>query len=107
VRTGITVIAYMTAKSGHEDQIRQGLLDLVAQTRMENGCINYDLHQSQENAAQFVMYENWDTAADLDAHAKSGHLKAFARTAGPLLERPAQISRWIMVSELRDHNRSR
>ena len=99
MRTGITVIAYVTAKTGHEDKVRDALLDLVAQTRKENGCINYDLHQSPEKAAQFVIYENWDTTADLDAHAKSAHLQAFARSAGPLLERPAEITKWIMVSE--------
>jgi hypothetical protein len=59
VKTGITVIAYMTAKSGNEDQVREALLDLVARTRKEKGCINYDLHQSRENAAHFVIYENW------------------------------------------------
>jgi quinol monooxygenase YgiN len=100
VKTGITVIAHMTAKSGHEDRVCEALLDLVAQTRKEKGCINYDLHQSQENAARFAIYENWDTAADLDAHAKAAPLQTFVRIAASLLERPAEISKWIMVSEL-------
>jgi quinol monooxygenase YgiN len=102
VKTEITVIAYMTAKASHGDQLREALLELVARTRKEKGCINYDLHQSQENAAQFVMYENWDTAADLDAHAKAAALQTFVKTAGPLLERPAEISKWIMVSKPKD-----
>jgi quinol monooxygenase YgiN len=106
VKTGLTVIAHITAKTGHEDRVREALLDLVAQTRKEQGCINYDLHQSQENAAQFAIYENWDKAADLDAHAKSAHLQAFARIAAHLLERPAEISKWIMVSELGDNRSS-
>ena len=99
VKTGMTLIAYMTAKAGYEDEVRQALLELVAQTRKENGCINYELHQSLENAAQFVMYENWDTAEDLDAHAKAAPLQTFVRIAGSLLERPAEISKWRMVSE--------
>jgi quinol monooxygenase YgiN len=106
VRTGLTVIAHVTAKTGQEDLVRQALLDLVAPTRKEKGCINYDLHQSQENATQFAVYENWETAADLDSHAKSAHLQAFARIAAHLLERPAEISKWIMVSELKDNNPS-
>ena len=32
VRTGLTVIAYITAKAGHQDEVRDALLDLVAQT---------------------------------------------------------------------------
>jgi quinol monooxygenase YgiN len=105
VRTGLSVIAYITAKAAHQDQVREALLDLVAQTRNEKGCINYDLHQSQENASEFAIYENWEKADDLDAHAKSAHLQAFSRIARHLLERPAEIRKWIMVSELKDCTR--
>jgi quinol monooxygenase YgiN len=104
VKTGLTVIAHITAKTGHEDRVREALLDLVAETRKEKGCINYDLHPSEKNAAQFPIYENWDKAADLEAHAKSSHLRAFAKAAGHLLDRPAEITKWLMVSELRDNN---
>ena len=106
MRTGLSVIAYITAKAGHQDRVREALLDLVAQTRNEEGCINYDLHQSQENDSEFAIYENWVKADDLDAHAKSAHLQAFTRIARDLLERPAEIGRWIMVSELKDSNRN-
>lgn len=102
MRTGLTVIAYVTAKAGHQDQVREALLDLVAQARNEKGCINYDLHQSQENASEFAIYENWERTTDLEAHAKSAHIKAFTRFAGHLLERPAEIRKWSMVSKLRD-----
>jgi quinol monooxygenase YgiN len=105
VKTGITVIAYISAKTGHEDRVREALLDLVAQTRKEKGCITYDLHQSQDNASRFAMYENWDTVADLDAHAKAAPLQTFVRIAGSLLERPAEISKWMMVSELSNGSR--
>ena len=105
MRTGLTVIAYITAKAGNQQQVRDALLDLVAQTRNERGCVNYDLHQSQENATEFAIYENWDKASDLDAHAKSAHVQEFTRIAGHLLERPAQIRKWIMVSELKGTNR--
>jgi quinol monooxygenase YgiN len=105
VRTGLTVIAYITAKAGHQEQVRDALLDLVAHTRNEKGCVNYDLHQSQENASEFAIYENWEKASDLDAHAKSSHLQAFTTVAGHLLGRPAEIRKWSMVSELKRTNR--
>jgi quinol monooxygenase YgiN len=105
VRTGLTVIAHITAKPGQENRVRRELLELVAKTRPENGCINYDLHQSHENRTEFVMYENWETFADLDAHAKSAHLQAFGKIAGEVLERPATITKWKMVSDLADTDR--
>lgn len=105
MRTGLTVIAYITAKAGHEDQVCEALLDLVAQTRNEEGCVNYDLHQSQENRGKFAIYENWTSASDLDVHAKSAYLQAFARIVGDLLEGPAEIRKWRMVSEPMGTNR--
>jgi len=102
VRTGLTVIAYLTAKTGREDQVREALLDLVAQTRNEKGCVNYDLHQSRENPSDFAIYENWHEATDLDAHAKSAQVQAFNRVAGHLLKCPAEIRKWSMISELGD-----
>lgn len=100
MRTGLTIIAYITAKAGMQQQVREVLLDLVAQTRKEKGCVNYDLHQSLDNPREFVMYENWETAADLDAHARSEHLQAFSKVAAQMLERPAEITKWSMVSDL-------
>lgn len=105
MRTGVTVIAYVSARDGHQDRVREALLDLVGKTRAEKGCINYDLHQSQENPSQFSIYENWEKPPDLDAHAKSAHLQEFGRIAGHLLEGPADIRKWIMVSERRDSER--
>ncbi|MFZ0641334.1 MAG: putative quinol monooxygenase [Candidatus Acidiferrales bacterium] len=96
----LTVIAHIFAKADEEQRLKTALLDLVAQTRKEKGCINYDLHQSQENACQFVMYENWESAADLDAHANSAHLREFGRNMSQFLQRPTQITKWNMVSEL-------
>jgi quinol monooxygenase YgiN len=105
VRTGLSVIAYVTAKAGYLDQVRDALLDLVAETRNEKGCVNYDLHQSRENTTEFAIYENWEKATDLDRHAKSAHLQTFIRVAGQLLEPPADITKWSMISELKSTNR--
>ena len=99
MKPGLTVIAYVTAKAGHQQQVRDALLDLVTSTRTEAGCINYDLHQSEENANEFAIHENWESASDLTNHAKSAHLQAFTRIAGDLLASPAQIRKWKMVSE--------
>jgi len=43
-----TLIAHVRAKPGQESRVRQVLEGLLAPTRAEAGCINYDLHQSQK-----------------------------------------------------------
>lgn len=100
MKTSLTVIAYIFAKPGEEQQVRAALLVLVDETRKEKGCINYDLHQQDENPAQFMMYENWQSAEDLEEHARSAHLREFGRNMSPFLERPIEITKWKMVSEM-------
>jgi quinol monooxygenase YgiN len=100
MKTTLTVIAYIFAKRGEEQRVRTALLGLVDETRKETGCINYDLHDSEENTALFLMYENWRSAADLEAHARSAHLREFGKNMDPFLERPTEITKWKMVSDL-------
>jgi quinol monooxygenase YgiN len=105
LKTGLTVIAYVRAKPGHEDSVRSALLDLVAHTRTERGCINYDLHESEQTPGEFAIYENWKQPGDLDMHAKSDHLQEFRANTAHRLERASEITRWRMLSELAEHVR--
>lgn len=94
----VTVVAYICAKAGEGERLRSALLHLVEQTRKEKGCINYDLHESADDARKFVMYENWESEADLDAHSKSPHLLEFGRSMTPFLDRPTEVTKWNMLS---------
>lgn len=87
----LTVIAIMKAQPGKESALKQELLALVAPTRKESGCINYDLHQDLETPAKFVFHENWTDRAHLDAHLNTPHLQAFRSKAKDLLAEPPQM----------------
>ncbi|HXT86603.1 MAG TPA: putative quinol monooxygenase [Verrucomicrobiae bacterium] len=100
MKASLTVIAYIFAKRGEEQRVRTALLGLVDDTRKEKGCINYDLHESEDNPAHFLMYENWRSAADLEEHARSVHLREFGKNMSPFLERPTEITKWKMASDL-------
>jgi quinol monooxygenase YgiN len=71
----ITVIATFQARPGKEAELRNALIGLVAPTRKEAGCINYDLHSSPEDPAKFLFHENWTGKAALDAHLQSPHVQ--------------------------------
>ncbi|MEI9866587.1 MAG: antibiotic biosynthesis monooxygenase [Limisphaerales bacterium] len=49
----ITVVATFQAKPGKEAELKKALISLVAPTHKEAGCINYDLHVSAEDPANF------------------------------------------------------
>lgn len=95
----LTVVAKIRAKPGLEARVQEELLALVAPTRAEAGCLNYDLHRSQEEPGLFLFYENWRSAQDLDAHLQTPHLQRFLSQAPDLLAAPVEITRWEMLSE--------
>lgn len=88
----VTVLALFKAKPGLEEEVKRELMALQGPTRSEEGCINYDLHQSQEDASRFMFYENWKSQEDLDKHLQMPYLTAFRGKAGDLLAEPTSIT---------------
>jgi len=65
----ITVLLFMTAKAGREDECRELAASLTESTRAEDeGCINYVFHQRVDNPREFVLYERWRDGAAIGAH---------------------------------------
>mgnify|MGYP003633678187 CR=1 FL=1 len=73
----LTIIARIEAKAAHVEQVKTALLKLLEPTRKENGCLQYDLHQDNENPEVFIFYENWESRALWQAHMNSTHLNAY------------------------------
>lgn len=94
----VTVFARMKAKDGIEENVRQELMSLVPQTKSEEGCINYDLHQSVDEKTLFMFYENWRSKEDLDKHLEMPYLKSFLEKADKILAEPVDVTLWEKVS---------
>lgn len=73
----LTILAQITAVDGKEDLVRSELEKLVAPTRAEQGCLQYDLHSDNENPVFFVFYENWESRELWQQHMKASHLADF------------------------------
>ena len=71
----ITVVATFQARPGKEAELKKALISLVAPTRQEAGCLNYDLHVSPQDPAKFLFHENWTSKAHLDAHLQNTHVQ--------------------------------
>ncbi len=95
----VTVVATFKAKPGKEADVREAVTALVAPTRQEDGCINYDLHQSADNSAVLMLYENWTSKKDLDEHLAMPYLKDFLGRADDLLTEPVSIALYQMISK--------
>ncbi len=94
----VTVIAQVKAKPGQEAKLRKELLSLVAPSRKDAGCLNYDLHQAVDNPALFMFHENWASKAHLDQHLGKPDLQAVLARVGKLVAEPPQITLWAKIS---------
>jgi quinol monooxygenase YgiN len=94
----LTVVARIKAKQGMEARVKKELLALVAPTRKESGCLNYDLHQDLDDKSAFVFYENWRSKKDLDKHLKMPYLQALLGKVDQILAQPVEITLWKMIS---------
>ena len=95
--TSLTVIAQIKAKPGKESLVRQDLLSLVAPSRKDAGCLNYDLHQALDNPALFLFHENWTSEAHLEGHLQKPDLQAVLARLGPLVVEPPKVTLWKKI----------
>ncbi len=89
--TPLTVIALLKAKPGQESVLRELLTSFIAPTRLEAGCLNYDLHETIDAPGYFAFHENWRSQADLDAHMKTPHISVGLAKAMLLITEPPQV----------------
>ncbi|SFS90772.1 putative quinol monooxygenase [Marininema halotolerans] len=82
----LTIVAKMVAKKGMEDRVQAELEKLIAPTRAEEGNIQYDLHQSIEDPAVFIFYENWESKELWENHMEADHLKEWGKVSGDIVE---------------------
>ena len=87
----LSVVAELVAKPGNEEEVRRHLLGFVEPTRKEEGCVQYDLHESIAEPGRFFFYENWTSDELLQKHLASPHIAAFREVAGDLLAQPARV----------------
>lgn len=87
------VMARIKAKPDTIKQVSLGLQCLLAPTRQEAGCIQYDLHQSSEDPTLFYFYEKWKDDEALFKHLKTPHVLTMIRETSNLLAEPPEIQR--------------
>src|SRR4051812_27958794 len=90
----VTVVATFQGRPGKEAELRAALIGLLAPTRKESGCLNYDLHQSPGDAAKFLFHENWASKAALDAHLQSPQIKELIPLVDELCVAFPEIKIW-------------
>ena len=83
----LTIIANIKVNSGKVDLVKAELEKLIPITRAEKGCLQYDLHQDNEDPEHFLFYENWESRELWQTHMNAPHLAAYmVATEGAVAE---------------------
>ena len=83
----LTIVAHITAEPAAVDRVRSELEKLIAPTRAESGCLQYDLHQDDVKPEHFLFFENWESRELWQVHMEGQHLKDYmAATDGAIEE---------------------
>jgi len=64
----LAVLAFVTARPGCEAALAAELGSVVPSTRLEPGCLRYDLHRDPANPASLAFLEAWESRGALEAH---------------------------------------
>ena len=94
----VRVIARITARPEHADELKAVLLRIVQPTRAERGCVRYELHQSETDAADFVFIEEWTDGAAIAAHMQAKHVRDALQKAAALVAAPPDIRRYHLIA---------
>ncbi|ATP56556.1 antibiotic biosynthesis monooxygenase [Pedobacter ginsengisoli] len=82
----IYLTAISKAKPQHVDQFKALLLTLVVESRKEEACIQYDLHQSTDNPALFIFHEEWASKEALELHNQTAHIAKFIKDSVDIID---------------------
>jgi len=82
----LTIVARILAKEEKREFVKTELLKLINTTRAEKGCINYDLHQDNENPNIFLFHENWENRELWQEHMNNTHLADYMKATDGAVE---------------------
>ena len=87
-----TIFVYLLCvKPGFEEMVHDELLTLRHKSRLEAGCLHFDLYRLADNRFYFLLHEVWEGQDALEAHATSRHTTQFRATVMRYLEQPIAV----------------
>lgn len=73
----VVCLSQMTDKQGKEKQLEEALQALVQQTKLEKGCVAYEIWRDTELSQSFVVYERFCSQKDLEDHVNTSYVQKF------------------------------
>jgi len=83
----ITKRVTFIAKEGHEAKMKELLTAMVAPSKVEDGCIFYDIFVYENNPRKFMAVESWRDEKALDGHKSTAHYAIYKSSFEPYCDK--------------------
>lgn len=83
----ITIIVNIKVKQDKKADLIKIMKELIDESSKEEGCISYDLYESNDDSNSLVLVEHWASQNAIDLHNKTPHFISI----GPKLKELASI----------------
>jgi quinol monooxygenase YgiN len=97
-KNSLRVLVRVKARNDKVDELRALLKAVVAPSRNEQGCISFELLQSQRDPTDFVFVEEWESAAALEGHSASEHVNHLRAKLTTLQDGERESRRYSVVA---------
>lgn len=93
----VNMVIHFRAKAGKEDEFKTLFTSLLAPTRLEAGCMQYDLLQDKADPTRFCVVERWASPETLQAHIAGADLQATLGKCSLLFDGPPQAGQYDLI----------
>ena len=95
----IVLFARLKVKPELVEEAKAAAVGIVADSRRESGCINYDIHQAIDDETIFLWHETWVNKAALDEHFATPFFAEFFKVVERVAAEAPQITLSRMITQ--------
>ena len=92
--SAVTLQVLFSVEPARVDDFAAALSTMVAATRQEVGCLQFDPHRHPTEPGRFLLFERWASREALDAHGQTAHLNTFVTAASLLWTAGPAVTEW-------------
>jgi quinol monooxygenase YgiN len=87
------IFARFHARPDNEGAVAEALLDILAPSREEPGCLSIHAFRSIRDPQLFYIHSRWKDEAAFEYHAGLPHTVRFLERVEPLIDHPLDVTR--------------
>ena len=89
----VFIFARFHARPGNAGAVADALLEVLAPSREEPGCVSIHAFRSVRDPHLFYIHSRWKDEAAFDRHAGLPHTLRFVERVAPLIDHPLDVTR--------------